>query len=311
MCGGCRVTIGGETRYACVDGPEFDGHQVDFGELADRLTTYRSFEQAALAKREACKIPRSPSTRTGSPRKRNDDRRGEDATASRRGETGSALRRRDRQADPRRRARGAGSAPADEHRTGGDARRGCGGAVALLRGGQPRPDRTPRGPRGRALSPVQEPQVHRRLPGPRQHPQVHRPPATRRHGRCGRFAPGRQRTALRDRTCLPPGDAVRGPLPPGEEGHERRDRLAGAVRRRLGAGASRGPHPGPADRPRPDGRRRRVRAGRPDRRGRTGQEGLRRHDLRGVPRGGRRAHLRHPAVPPPERHRRKGSRSIA
>jgi ferredoxin--NADP+ reductase len=48
MCGGCRVTIGGETKYACVDGPEFDGHKVNFEELADRLTTYRSFEQAAL-----------------------------------------------------------------------------------------------------------------------------------------------------------------------------------------------------------------------------------------------------------------------
>jgi ferredoxin--NADP+ reductase len=57
MCGGCRVTIDGETRYACVDGPEFDGHLVDFGELADRLTTYRSFEQAAMARSEACKIP--------------------------------------------------------------------------------------------------------------------------------------------------------------------------------------------------------------------------------------------------------------
>lgn len=57
MCGGCRVTVGGETRYACVDGPEFDGHAVDFGLLADRLTTYRPFEQAAVTKREACKIP--------------------------------------------------------------------------------------------------------------------------------------------------------------------------------------------------------------------------------------------------------------
>ncbi len=57
MCGGCRVSIGGVTRYACVDGPEFDAHQVDFDELADRLTTYRSFEQAALARREACRIP--------------------------------------------------------------------------------------------------------------------------------------------------------------------------------------------------------------------------------------------------------------
>ncbi len=57
MCGGCRVSIGGETRYACVDGPEFDGHVVDFKSLSDRLTTYRAFEQQALARREACLIP--------------------------------------------------------------------------------------------------------------------------------------------------------------------------------------------------------------------------------------------------------------
>ncbi len=57
MCGGCRVTIDGQTRYACVDGPEFDGHLVDFAQLADRLTTYRPFEGAALAQREACRIP--------------------------------------------------------------------------------------------------------------------------------------------------------------------------------------------------------------------------------------------------------------
>ena len=54
MCGGCRVTIGGETKYACVDGPEFDGHQVNFDELSDRLTTYREFEQQALERRGAC-----------------------------------------------------------------------------------------------------------------------------------------------------------------------------------------------------------------------------------------------------------------
>jgi len=49
MCGGCRVSIGSETRFACVDGPEFDGHQVNFDELQDRLSTYREFEQQALA----------------------------------------------------------------------------------------------------------------------------------------------------------------------------------------------------------------------------------------------------------------------
>lgn len=47
MCGGCRVTIDGAMRFACVDGPEFDGHTVDFDELADRLTTYRDDEQTA------------------------------------------------------------------------------------------------------------------------------------------------------------------------------------------------------------------------------------------------------------------------
>jgi ferredoxin/flavodoxin---NADP+ reductase len=49
MCGGCRVSIGNETKFACVDGPEFDGHQVNFDELLDRLTTYQEFEQQANA----------------------------------------------------------------------------------------------------------------------------------------------------------------------------------------------------------------------------------------------------------------------
>ncbi|MBI1922575.1 MAG: sulfide/dihydroorotate dehydrogenase-like FAD/NAD-binding protein [Geobacter sp.] len=47
MCGGCRVVVGGESKFACVDGPEFDGHLVDFAGLVDRLTTYRSFEEQA------------------------------------------------------------------------------------------------------------------------------------------------------------------------------------------------------------------------------------------------------------------------
>jgi ferredoxin/flavodoxin---NADP+ reductase len=53
MCGGCRVSVDGQTRYACVDGPEFDAHQVDFAELSDRLSTYRDFEKDAL-ERELC-----------------------------------------------------------------------------------------------------------------------------------------------------------------------------------------------------------------------------------------------------------------
>ena len=57
MCGGCRVTVGNETKFACVDGPEFDGHQVDYAELSDRLTAYRSQEHEALERYEhECKL---------------------------------------------------------------------------------------------------------------------------------------------------------------------------------------------------------------------------------------------------------------
>jgi ferredoxin--NADP+ reductase len=47
MCGCCRVTVGGRTRFACVDGPEFDGHEVDFSELSHRLQTYVNDERAS------------------------------------------------------------------------------------------------------------------------------------------------------------------------------------------------------------------------------------------------------------------------
>lgn len=45
MCGGCRVTVGGKIRYACVEGPDFDGHEVDFDELMQRNSTYRKYEE--------------------------------------------------------------------------------------------------------------------------------------------------------------------------------------------------------------------------------------------------------------------------
>lgn len=45
MCGGCRLTVGGQTKYACVDGPEFDGHQVDFAEAMNRAGFYKEHEE--------------------------------------------------------------------------------------------------------------------------------------------------------------------------------------------------------------------------------------------------------------------------
>ena len=49
MSGGCRVQVGGQMKFACVDGPEFDAHTVDFRELSDRLTAYREHEQRCMA----------------------------------------------------------------------------------------------------------------------------------------------------------------------------------------------------------------------------------------------------------------------
>jgi ferredoxin--NADP+ reductase len=55
MCGGCRVLVGGKQQFACVDGPEFDGHLVDFDELATRLRAYKEDEAEALRLyREKC-----------------------------------------------------------------------------------------------------------------------------------------------------------------------------------------------------------------------------------------------------------------
>ena len=51
MCGGCRVTVGGESKFACVDGPEFDGHQVDFDRLMQRNNMYHDHEE-----KHACRL---------------------------------------------------------------------------------------------------------------------------------------------------------------------------------------------------------------------------------------------------------------
>ena len=55
MCGGCRVTVGGKVKFACVDGPDFDGHQVDFDELMNRNSLYRERE-ACEKDRHACRM---------------------------------------------------------------------------------------------------------------------------------------------------------------------------------------------------------------------------------------------------------------
>jgi len=54
MCGGCRVSVGDETKFACVDGPEFDGHKVNYDSLMRRLGAYKVEEQCS--DNEYCKL---------------------------------------------------------------------------------------------------------------------------------------------------------------------------------------------------------------------------------------------------------------
>ena len=54
MCGGCRLTVGGKTKFACVDGPDFDGYEIDFDSAMERGTMYRDFERHAYE--ETCNL---------------------------------------------------------------------------------------------------------------------------------------------------------------------------------------------------------------------------------------------------------------
>jgi NAD(P)H-flavin reductase len=68
MCGGCRVKIGEVVKFACVDGPDFDGHLVDFDDLMFRLQRYKATEREAAAKfDENCRMRSIPSTTGGTP----------------------------------------------------------------------------------------------------------------------------------------------------------------------------------------------------------------------------------------------------
>ncbi len=60
MCGGCRLSVGGKTVFACVDGPEFDGHEIDFDEAMERASMYRDFERHAYE--ETCNLLRKDKT---------------------------------------------------------------------------------------------------------------------------------------------------------------------------------------------------------------------------------------------------------
>ncbi len=204
MCGGCRVSVGGETKFACVDGPEFDGHLVDFRELSQRLRQYGDDPKARL-------LPRYESAHAC------DERHTSLQNAML--EAGQAAKKATeipRQPMPEQ--------PAD-------------GPRAQLRGGALRPAVRAGADGGPPLPAVQEAPVRRGLPGRHRHPRLHPP---HRRGRLpGRRpqAQGGQHAAGRLRPRLPAGDAVRGALRGRPARRAGGHRQPGAVRRRLRAGA--------------------------------------------------------------------------
>ena len=197
MCGACRVSVGGETTFGCVDGPDFDGHAVDFEELMSRQRIYADDEREADAEysRGCCMPPVE--------------------TAAGRATRSPATSR------PRRpRARPCASAVPRSARSDFDEV-----AYRLLRRRGAR--------RGEALPAVQEPDVHRGLPGQHRHQVLHRRHHRRRPAPRRRGPQGAQRAARRVRARLPAGGAVRGAVRARQEGRARRDRPARALPGRL------------------------------------------------------------------------------
>ncbi|MCQ2324093.1 MAG: bifunctional dihydroorotate dehydrogenase B NAD binding subunit/NADPH-dependent glutamate synthase [Paludibacteraceae bacterium] len=68
MCGACRVTVGGKTKFVCVDGPEFDAHQVDFDEMLSRLRSYKAEEAIAYEQWQSAQKPLTAKERVAIPR---------------------------------------------------------------------------------------------------------------------------------------------------------------------------------------------------------------------------------------------------
>jgi len=71
MCGACRITVGGKTKFVCVDGPEFDGHQVDFDEMLKRMGAFKSLEKEDMKKLENEPLPSTCAALKEDPNSRN------------------------------------------------------------------------------------------------------------------------------------------------------------------------------------------------------------------------------------------------
>ena len=249
MCGGCRLTVGGETKFACVDGPDFDGHEVDFDEADQpqrRLVPRVRAPSAEGSWHSSCNTGRKVAecqcricSMDKTPMPEQDPNVAQRTTSWRWP-----------WATPRR-GHGRGRRAASTAR------------ITPCVAGCPVGIRHPRlyrqGGRGR----------------------LRRPPTM--------ILSRRQRPARHLRPRLPPGEPVRGQVRPGHQGRAGGHRPAGALCGRLGTPSTGRPTWPAATRQRAQGGRHRLRPRRSDLRRRPGPHGLRRHGVRGLPHRRRRA----------------------
>ena len=194
MCGACRITVGGKTKFVCVDGPEFDGHQVDFDEMLKRMGAFKPYEQEEMHKLEhpdTCQATGEPVQPAEEDKTRN---------APWRVELRKAMKPKERTAIPR---------------------------VKM-------PELDPEYRSHSRREEVNLGRLHDWLPRGHRHPALHQAHRERRIPRGRQDPEGDQRPARRLRTCLPAGEAVRIEMyPPEDERARRGHRLSGTLRRRL------------------------------------------------------------------------------
>ena len=218
MCGVCRVTVAGRTRFACVDGPEFSGHD-------DRLEGVPGAQEGVYGGRGALHEGERP----GRP---NPYRREVPFMNARRAGQERSGRKEARPEPPR------------------DAEAAARGQAAELQRGGPRLYRRPCPERGEEVHAVQEAEVRERLPRGDRHPRLHLPCGQRGFRGGHQEAQGEELPARGERPRLPSGGAVRVAVPPEEQERRDRHRQDRALSRRLGSrpGRGRDPAPGKADR---------------------------------------------------------------
>ncbi len=184
MCGACRITVGGKTKFVCVDGPEFDGHQVDFDEMLKRMGAFKNIERE-----EMHKLEESECQATGENMEDEKSR-----NAAWRQELRKSMKAKERTAIPacemneldaeyRSPQPQGGSKPRVNERTGDD--------------------------RSQTLSGLCQPRMYGRLSGRYRHPPLHQEHRARRISRSSQDTERNKCTACCLRSCLPAGKTVR------------------------------------------------------------------------------------------------------